>query len=153
MFGKKAKHDSSNIATLIGTGTTVTGDLVYRGGLHVDGRIVGDVSGEPGVPASLTVGNGGVIEGTVAVDNLVLNGAVLGDVMARDRVELGTTARVDGNVRYAALQMAAGARVNGRLIHQAEGQPAPPSPPPELKPAEPKPDSQLPEGDGAAQLR
>jgi predicted acyltransferase (DUF342 family) len=69
--------------------------------------------------ASLTIGTDGIIEGSVRVDSLVLNGAVTGDVTANERVELGSTAKVDGNVVYKTLQMAEGARVNGRLIHQA----------------------------------
>jgi cytoskeletal protein CcmA (bactofilin family) len=130
MFNRKVRDAASSIGTLIGAGTTVTGDLGFTGGLHLDGKIVGDVSGEPG--AALTIGPAGIIEGSVRVESLVLNGAVTGDVTANERVELGPTAKVDGNVVYNTLQMAEGARVNGRLIHQAgtaaggspEGQPA-----------------------------
>ena len=125
MFGKK-KHESAPIATLIGAGTTVTGDLEFSGGLHLDGRIIGDVVGEVGSASELTIGTPGVIEGTVTADNIVLLGTVNGDVSARARVELGATAHVAGNVAYAVLQMAAGARVNGRLIHQPGGRQAPP---------------------------
>lgn len=125
MFGTK-QRDNAGIATLIGAGTTVTGDLGFRGGLHLDGRIVGDVGGEAGVPSTLTVGKEGVVEGSVTVDSVVLNGTVRGDVTVRERVELGPTAQVDGNVTYQVLEMAAGARVNGRLIHQREGQTARP---------------------------
>lgn len=124
MFAKKTR-DHSAIATLIGAGTTVTGDIEFRDGLHVDGRIVGDIVGEAGASAALTIGQGGVVEGSVTVDNVVLNGSVAGDVAARQKVELGPTAQVAGNVRYAVLEMAAGARVNGRLIHEAGGQAGP----------------------------
>ena len=127
MFSKK-KPDTATIATLIGTGTTVTGDLAFRGGLHLDGRIVGDVTGEAGAASKLTIGGDGVIEGAVLVDELVLGGRVQGDVTAREKVELGPSAQVDGNVTYKVLQMAAGARVNGRLIHQPGGQQALPAP-------------------------
>jgi cytoskeletal protein CcmA (bactofilin family) len=118
MFSRK-KRENAAIGTLIGAGTVVTGDLGFTGGLHLDGRIVGDVSGADG---ALTIGTEGVIEGSVRVGHLVLNGAVSGDVVARERVEMGATARVDGNVIYNVLQMAEGARVNGRLIHQVDGQ-------------------------------
>ena len=46
-----------------------------------------------------------------------------GDVIARDRVELGPTARVTGNVIYGLIQMAIGAEVNGKLIHQPTATP------------------------------
>jgi len=126
MFSKK-KQDSASIATLIGADTVVTGDLEFLGGLHLNGRVVGDIRSGTGGSGTLTIGTGGVIEGSVGVDELVLNGTVRGDVTARQRVELGPTAQVDGNVTYGVLEMAAGARVNGRLIHQAEGQQAPPA--------------------------
>jgi cytoskeletal protein CcmA (bactofilin family) len=118
MFGK-SKNDRDSIASLIGAGTTVTGDLSFCGGLHLDGRILGDVSGTAAEPSKLTVSPKGVIEGSVSVEELVLLGIVRGDVEARARVELGPTAQVDGDVNYQVLQMAAGARVNGRLIHKA----------------------------------
>ena len=126
MFGKK-KRDISTIATLIGGGTTVSGNLAFRGRLHLDGVIEGDVTGEAGASV-LAIGADGVIEGAVEVDELVLNGRVRGDVLARERVELGPTARVDGNVSYTVLQMSAGACVNGRLLHQPGGQAALPAP-------------------------
>ena len=126
MFGKK-KRDISTIATLIGAGTRVTGDLEFRGRLHLDGVVEGDVSGEAGASV-LVIGAEGLVEGAVQVDELILNGSVRGDVAARERVELGSSARVDGNVSYKLLQMSAGACVNGRLLHQPEGQQALPPP-------------------------
>lgn len=133
MFGKKPSR-TATIDTLIGAGTTVTGDLAFSGGLHLDGRIVGDLTSEHDGAGKLTIGAAGVVEGSVGVDNLVLNGTVRGDVLARERVELGPTAQVDGNVSYKVLQMAAGARINGRLIHQPGGQPSLPAPPAEDPP-------------------
>lgn len=126
MFGKK-KSTVTSIATLVGAGTTVTGDLGFKGRLHLDGRIVGDVTGEAGA-SGLTVGVDGAIEGAVHVDELELNGTVRGDVTVRERVELGPTARVDGDLSYQVLQMAAGACVNGRLNHQPGGRQALPAP-------------------------
>ena len=126
MFGRK-KNTGAAIATLVGGGTKITGDLAFRGRLHLDGLVVGDVTGEAG-DSGLTIGGDGLIEGSVRVDDLVLNGTVRGDVTARERVELGPTARVDGNLVYQLLEMAGGARVNGRLIHQPGGQQALPAP-------------------------
>jgi cytoskeletal protein CcmA (bactofilin family) len=51
-----------------------------------------------------------------------LNGIVRGDVYAYQRIELGPTARVIGNVYYNLIEMAIGAEINGKLVHQPEGQ-------------------------------
>jgi cytoskeletal protein CcmA (bactofilin family) len=64
------------------------------------------------------VSDGGVGEGAVAVPNVVLNGTVKGDILAHDRVELGATARVSGNVYYGLIEMEMGAEINGKLIHE-----------------------------------
>ena len=72
--------------------------------------------------------------------NVVLNGTVKGDILAHDRVELGATARVTGNVYYALIEMEMGAEINGKLIHEPrKGAPtparSPQSPPSEEKTA------------------
>jgi cytoskeletal protein CcmA (bactofilin family) len=126
MFSRKTQAPRS-IATLIGSGTLVRGDVLFKGGLHLEGRIVGDVSTE-GPDGSLTVGEQGVVEGSVQVGQLVLNGTITGDVSVAQRAELGPTARVEGNLRYNVLEMAGGARVNGRLIHDGGARQALPAP-------------------------
>src|ERR1700677_3452361 len=48
-----------------------------------------------------------------------INGIVKGDIEAGDRVELGSKARVLGNVHYTVIETAVGAQINGKLIHRA----------------------------------
>lgn len=122
MFGK-TRRSTPEIRTLIGSGTRITGDMAFSEGLHVDGVIVGNVSVEGGAEANLSISKGGLIEGSVEVPEVVLNGTVKGDVIASERVQLGPTARVVGNVVYNLIEMAIGAEVNGQLIHKAPGRP------------------------------
>jgi cytoskeletal protein CcmA (bactofilin family) len=107
------------IDTLIGAKTRINGDLSFSGGLHLDGYINGNVTGEAGSDAFLSVSEQGGIQGSVIVSHIVLNGIVKGDIDASHRVELGEKARVLGNVRYAVIETAVGARINGKLIHRA----------------------------------
>ncbi|MGD8976777.1 MAG: polymer-forming cytoskeletal protein [Gammaproteobacteria bacterium] len=120
---RKRHRSKPEIRTLIGAGTRVDGDLVFADGLHVDGLVHGNVSTEEDRPGSLSVSEEGVIEGDVTVPDLVLDGTVKGNVEARERVELGPTAKVIGNVVYNLIEMAIGAEVNGKLIHQTPGRP------------------------------
>ena len=121
MFGKKKGFSAARIDTLIGQGTEVTGDLVFSGGLHVDGTITGNVSAEEGSTALLILSEFGKIEGEVTVPNMVLNGEIVGDVFGSTRVELAPKARVKGSVYYNLIEMAIGAEVNGGLVHQPQG--------------------------------
>ncbi len=115
---KQSAGGSNRIDTLIGAGTRIIGDVHFTGGLHVDGHIKGNVDAPTGSHATLSVSDAGVVEGSVAVPNVVLNGAVKGDILAHERVELGATARVSGNVYYGLIEMAMGAAINGKLIHE-----------------------------------
>lgn len=109
--------DGQSIDTLIGPQVTIHGDLVFSGGLYVEGRIFGKVIAEGGQPAVLTVAEQGRIEGEVRVPVVVINGELQGDVFASERVELAAKARVLGNVHYVRAEMKAGAILTGRLIH------------------------------------
>ena len=117
---KNKKVRASRIDSLIGRQTDTIGDVRFSGGLHVDGAIRGNVTAEEDTRSVLTVSEHGAIEGEVRVPNIVLNGSVVGDVYARERVELAANARVTGNVYYGLIEMAMGAEVNGNLVHVGE---------------------------------
>lgn len=123
MFGNKNKSPSkgTKIDTLIGQNSELQGDIVFSGGLHVDGTIKGDVFAEADSASVLSVSERGHIEGEVRVPNIVLNGSVKGDVHAADHIELAEKARVFGNVYYKFIEMVRGAEVNGNLVHKEDG--------------------------------
>ncbi|MDX1563104.1 MAG: polymer-forming cytoskeletal protein, partial [Gammaproteobacteria bacterium] len=119
MFKQKRRREPP-ISTLIGGDTKVHGDLEFSGGCLVDGYVKGNVKSVRDENSTLRVSERGCIEGAVMVPNVLLNGTVKGDVKATQRVELGSTARVVGNVQYGLIEMAIGAEVNGKLIHESE---------------------------------
>ena len=118
MFKHKPPYaDGQAIDTLIGPQVTLHGDLVFSGGLYVEGRVHGRIVAEEGAKAVLILAEQGRIEGEVRVPVVVINGALHGDVHASERVELAAKARVMGNVHYQVVEMRAGATLTGRLIH------------------------------------
>ncbi len=120
MFGRKQRKHSV-IDTLVGPNSRVNGDLHFEGGCHIDGTVKGSVSSDPESNSAVSISEEGGIEGGVNVSYVVLNGIVRGDVYANQRVELGPTARVIGNVYYNLIEMAIGAEINGKLVHQPDG--------------------------------
>ncbi len=117
MFGSnRRKHVA--IQTLIGAGTRINGDLHFEGGCHIDGVVHGSVVSDRYPEGYLSLSEDGRVEGSVSVPRVILNGTVQGDVHASEHVELGTTARVVGDLYYELLEMVAGAEVNGKLIHE-----------------------------------
>jgi len=119
----RKRFKAPKVSTVVGSGTEVTGDLSFSGGLHLDGKIVGNVSGVTDSASTITVSEQGLVEGDVRVDSLILNGTIIGDVYANERVELASEARVTGTVYYRLLEMAMGAEVNGQLVHTEEQEP------------------------------
>jgi len=121
MFNRKQRRHTV-IDTLVGANSKIKGDLHFDGGCHVDGTVKGNITADPDTESALSISDVGNVDGGVTVPYVVLNGIVKGDVFANRRVELGATARVIGNVYYNLIQMAEGAEINGKLVHQPEGQ-------------------------------
>ncbi len=114
------KFRAPKIVTLIGEGTEIDGNVTFKGGLHVDGSVRGNVLALDDDKATLTLSDMGNIEGDVQVPQVILNGTVIGDVHASQRLELAPRAKVTGTVYYKLLEMAMGAEVNGSLVHSEE---------------------------------
>jgi cytoskeletal protein CcmA (bactofilin family) len=110
------RDPQSRIDTLIGKAAQVRGDVDFEGGLHLDGRIVGGVRSGDSPDATLSVSESGSIEGEVQVPTVVLNGTIIGDIHARERIVLGATARVEGDVHYGVIEMTLGAQIKGKLV-------------------------------------
>jgi cytoskeletal protein CcmA (bactofilin family) len=117
MFGAKPNKPQTRIDSLIGAGTRIEGNVVFSGGLRVDGEIRGDVRSADGQATTLVVSEQARIEGEVRVAHLVVNGTVVGPVHATEFLELQPRSRVSGDVHYSALEMHLGAIVEGRLVH------------------------------------
>ena len=60
--------------------------------------------------------------------NVVLNGTIRGDIHAIERVVLGATAKVEGNLYYGVIEMTLGAQIIGKLVRlEPETPPAAPA--------------------------
>ncbi|HTX06202.1 MAG TPA: polymer-forming cytoskeletal protein [Steroidobacteraceae bacterium] len=115
-----SRNNSVRIDTLIAKSVKVYGDVEFAGGLHLDGHVAGSVRAGSETPASsLSVSDSGSIEGSVEATEVVLHGTVRGDIVARGRVVLGATARVEGDVHYGVIEMTLGAQITGRLVRLA----------------------------------
>jgi len=120
---KKLKEiNTTNVSTIIGEGTVIQGDIVYVGGLHIDGRVIGNISAENVSETTLTLSKLGSIHGNVNVPTVVIDGEIQGDVAASERVQLIANSRITGNVQYNLIEMEVGAEVNGQLVRQQEAQ-------------------------------
>ena len=122
MFSKRKNPSSikmTQLSSLIAEGVEITGDVVFTGGMRIDGRVNGNVIGrslDGKAPALLVLSDKGRIEGSVRCGHAVINGTVVGDLEVEHLLELQSEARVSGTIRYRQLQLDVGAAVQGQLI-------------------------------------
>ncbi len=123
MFGDKKNPMKTTapgaIESLVFERMSIVGDVHFSGGLQVEGKIKGTVIADDSSDAFLHISERGKVEGQVHVPQAEIHGELLGDVTA-ERLKLGTTARIRGNIYYKVLEMAAGAQINGQMVHQDE---------------------------------
>ena len=116
---RKSRPPQKRIDSLIGAGTVVQGNVVFAGGLRIDGAVDGKVATADNAQGTLVISEHARIDGEVKVSHIVINGSVSGPVTANDYLELQAKARVNGDVVYRMLEMHVGAVVKGKLM-QAE---------------------------------
>ena len=113
MFGNKAQPP---IKSLIAEGTRIEGNMKFTEGLRIDGQVVGSVEATPDQPSILVISEAAVVEGgEIRADHVIINGTVRGPVHANELLELQPKARIEGDVRYKALEMHQGAIISGHL--------------------------------------
>lgn len=121
MFERRKAAPQKRIDSLIGAGTVVRGDVVFRGGLRIDGEVEGNVSSPEGEPGTLVLSDEARVRGRISVSHAVVNGSVTGPLVAREYLELQAKARIEGDVTYRTLEMHHGATVEGRLSRLEPG--------------------------------
>jgi cytoskeletal protein CcmA (bactofilin family) len=98
------------LSGFVGHGTTLTGETNFHAMLRVDGHLIGTVSSENG---TLIVGTNGQVDANITVAAAMINGAVNGDIVATEKLQLGRTARVLGNIQAPRLIVEEGAILEG----------------------------------------
>lgn len=94
----------------VGNGTVLTGETTFQAMLRVDGHLTGRVSSENG---TLIIGSTGRVDANIDVAAAVISGTVNGDITVTERLELGRTARVVGNVQTPRIVIEDGALFEG----------------------------------------
>ena len=112
MFNKQKQPP---IKSLIAGGSQIDGNIAFSDGLRVDGAINGCVRAREDSASILVISESATVVGEVTADHIIINGTVKGPVNANQMLELQPRARIEGDVRYVALEMHQGALITGQL--------------------------------------
>ena len=115
-------------AATIGKAVKISGNIYSREDLYVDGELEGTVEA---MEHKLTIGPNGVVKATIKSREVVVLGAIHGNVEATDKIEIRKDAKLTGDIRTARIIIEDGAYFKGSIdIVKPEPKAAP-------KPAQP----------------
>ena len=99
-------HD---VHTILGPESTFEGKLIFEGTVRIDGNFKGEIQ----TSNILIVGQGARVEAKILVGKIVVNGEVVGDISAKEAVELNAPAIIRGNISTPQLTIAKGVVFEG----------------------------------------
>jgi cytoskeletal protein CcmA (bactofilin family) len=124
MWSMKKKQPP--IRSLIGEGTVLNGEVRFSEGLRIDGEVHGDVVAMGDLPSLLVISEKARVQGKVRAGHVIINGTVVGPVLADELLELQPKAQIQGDVRYEAIEMHQGSTIDGeiRALKNGDDRPA-----------------------------
>lgn len=131
MFGKKKTHSTPLVMsqekfdTLIGRHAEIHGCLRLQESVRIDGKVVGNIEAPKDAAISVVIGPTGEVMGDVMASRIIVAGKVSGNIHAYDRVELMSSALVQGDIKYASIAVEHGAKLLGLLLQVDNSSEAP----------------------------
>jgi cytoskeletal protein CcmA (bactofilin family) len=113
--GRRTLDSLDGFSTSIGPDNKFNGNLSGTGHSIILGRIEGDCS----LDGTLVIGEGGFWKGNITADNVVIAGEVNGDIVAKKKMDVVSTAKINGSLTCPLISIAEGAVHEGE-IHMAE---------------------------------
>jgi cytoskeletal protein CcmA (bactofilin family) len=103
---------ASSHTSYLGPSFAFAGELRSGESLRIDGNVKGEVHCD----SQITVGDKGSVHATIDGDVVVIAGEVQGDIKARRKITLESTARVTGDLSTPGIVIQEGARLEGRIM-------------------------------------
>ena len=109
--GVEAHRDGQANKFTLGSGDSLEGKLTYAGSINVQGRVEGELR----IGGSVEVATGASVKALVDAGSVTVRGDLEGPVTAREKVMLGRSAKLNGDVHAKRLQIEDGASLNGHV--------------------------------------
>ena len=111
----KSSVPMGEITTLLGRGATFEGKLTFDGTVRIDGRFKGEVFSDD----TLVIGEGAVVEAEIEIGDVIIQGTVVGNIKAKNSIEIHAPGRVKGDLHTPTLQIDKGVIFEGRSFMEA----------------------------------
>ncbi len=112
------KIEETEIDTILAEDIDFTGELSFNKPLMIKGKFNGTIH----ALGDLYVGDDALVEAKIEANVVSLKGRIKGNIFAKSRVELFSTATVDGDITAPEIVMESGCRFNGmcKMVREPE---------------------------------
>jgi len=104
------KDTTSDSTSLLSRNVKIEGEIRGDENLHIDGRIKGAIK----LNGDILIGNAGIVEAEIEAENVVIQGQVTGNVMARQQLEIQPSGKLIGDCTARSIDIKEGAVFEGR---------------------------------------
>lgn len=101
----------ATLQSFLDSGTSFDGKITFTGTIRLDGAFKGEATAD----GTLVIGETAEVDAHLSVRTAVIHGKVRGDVIARDLIEIGPTARIQGSLQTQRLRVAEGAKIDAKI--------------------------------------
>ena len=112
----RKKIDEEEIDTILAEDIDFTGELKFKEPLMIKGKFTGEIKASN----ALYVGENAEIEAKIEADMIFSRGRIKGNISAKKRIELFSTAKVEGDITCPELVIESGAVYDGNCNMSGE---------------------------------
>ena len=102
----------SQVRNLLGTGTTIKGDIESNGDIRIDGHLIGSLKSN----GKVVIGQTGVMEGALNCKQAEISGVVKGNITTEELTALKSTSKVEVDLNTKQLLIEVGAQFTGKCV-------------------------------------
>jgi cytoskeletal protein CcmA (bactofilin family) len=120
---KSKTFNENKVVSIIGPGTTVSGEIHSKGTIRIEGAVAGRVHSDD----SIVVQESGRVKADLVAGQIIISGEVQGNIFAHERLEITASGRVVGDITAPRISIHEGVLFEGRCTMKAPGEAVPPA--------------------------
>lgn len=123
MLDKKRTYNENKVVTIIGPGTSVTGEIKSQGTIRIEGSLKGRIQCDD----TIVIHETGKVQADLIGGQVIISGEVEGNVFAHDRLEITQKGKLIGNITSPRVSIAEGVVFEGKCTMKSPGEAKPPA--------------------------
>ncbi len=116
---RRVQDNMLETPSIISGGSFISGVIESTAPVIVLGKVEGDCE----IEDILSIQKSGEWLGSIRAQSVIVNGAVKGNIFAEIKLEVGSTGKIQGNVKTGTLAIATGAEIDGDIVMVNEEEP------------------------------